>query len=127
VIEAGKMNLDRFVMGFAGVMVLLSLALGVHVHRYWFFFTVFVGLNLLQASFTGFCPAARALPVGSRGSERADDRRARPSKRLAGTISLAERAAYRYGPREHARQRSARVSRPARIHAHAAADNTESG
>jgi len=52
------MNLDRFVMGFAGVMVLLSLALGVYVHHYWFFFTVFVGLNLLQASFTGFCPAA---------------------------------------------------------------------
>lgn len=54
------MNIDRFVMGFAGVMVLLSLALGVYVHHYWFFFTLFVGLNLLQASITGFCPAALA-------------------------------------------------------------------
>jgi hypothetical protein len=52
------MNLDRFVLGFAGVMVLLSLALGHFLHPYWFFLTAFVGLNLLQASFTGFCPAA---------------------------------------------------------------------
>jgi len=52
------MNLDRFVLGFAGVMVLLSLALGYLMHPYWFFFTAFVGLNLLQASVTGFCPAA---------------------------------------------------------------------
>jgi hypothetical protein len=52
------MNVDRFVLGFAGVMVLLSLALGVWVHHYWYFFTAFVGLNLLQSSITGFCPAA---------------------------------------------------------------------
>jgi len=61
------MNLDRFVLGFAGFMVLLSLALGVWVHHYWFFFTAFVGLNLLQSSITGFCPAAiaaRKLGVG---------------------------------------------------------------
>lgn len=54
------MNLDRFVLGFAGVMVLLSLALGVWVHPYWLFLTAFVGLNLLQSSITGFCPAAIA-------------------------------------------------------------------
>ena len=53
------MNVDRFVLGFAGFMVLLSLALGVWVHHYWYFFTAFVGLNLLQSSITGFCPAAR--------------------------------------------------------------------
>jgi hypothetical protein len=56
--EGSSMNLDRFVLGFAGVMVLLSLALGHFLHPYWFFLTAFVGLNLLQASFTGFCPAA---------------------------------------------------------------------
>jgi len=61
------MNLDRFVLGFAGFMVLLSLALGVWVHHYWFFFTAFVGLTLLQSSITGFCPAAsvaRKLGLG---------------------------------------------------------------
>ncbi|MCG3168678.1 MAG: hypothetical protein CALGDGBN_00175 [Pseudomonadales bacterium] len=61
------MNLDRFILGFAGVMVLLSLALGTWVHQYWYFLTAFVGLNLLQSSITGFCPAAlvaRKLGVG---------------------------------------------------------------
>lgn len=53
------MNLDRAVMMFAGVMVLLSLALTHWVHPAWAWLTVFVGANLLQASITGFCPAAR--------------------------------------------------------------------
>lgn len=52
------MNLDRFILGFAGVMILLSLALGAWVHHYWYLLTAFVGLNLLQSSITGFCPAA---------------------------------------------------------------------
>jgi hypothetical protein len=52
------MNLDRAVMRFAGVMVLLSLALAHWVSPNWLWFTAFVGLNLFQASFTGFCPAA---------------------------------------------------------------------
>jgi hypothetical protein len=52
------MNLDKAVMGFAGIMVLVSVAL-THFHsQYWLLLTTFVGLNLLQASFTGFCPAA---------------------------------------------------------------------
>ena len=55
------MNIDRAVMAFAGTVVLISLALGVWVSPYWFFLTDFVGLNLLQASFTGFCPLALAL------------------------------------------------------------------
>ncbi len=55
------MSLDRAVMAFAGFMVLLSLAL-THFHsEYWLLLTVFVGLNLIQASFTGFCPAALVL------------------------------------------------------------------
>lgn len=52
------MCLDRAVMRFAGVMVLLSALLTHYVHPYWIALTAFAGLNLLQASFTGFCPAA---------------------------------------------------------------------
>jgi len=52
------MNLDRAVLAFAGVMILASVALAHFVSPAWSWLTVFVGLNLLQASFTGFCPAA---------------------------------------------------------------------
>lgn len=52
------MTLDRAVMMFAGFMVLMSLALGYYVSPYWYLLTAFVGLNLIQASLTGFCPAA---------------------------------------------------------------------
>lgn len=52
------MNLDRAVMRFAGLMVLISVALVYFHSQYWLLFTAFVGLNLLQASFTGLCPAA---------------------------------------------------------------------
>jgi hypothetical protein len=55
------MTIDRAVMAFAGVMVLLSLALTHFVSPWWFLLTAFVGLNLIQASFTGFCPAAMAF------------------------------------------------------------------
>jgi hypothetical protein len=52
------MNLDRMVLAFAGCVVLASLALGLLVHPSWFALTAFAGLNMLQAAFTGFCPAA---------------------------------------------------------------------
>ena len=52
------MSIDRAVMAFAGVMILASLALSQLHSPYWLLFTAFVGLNLVQASFTGFCPAA---------------------------------------------------------------------
>ena len=52
------MNVDRAVLAFAGVMVLLSAALAWQVSLYWLLLTAFVGLNMLQAAFTGFCPAA---------------------------------------------------------------------
>ncbi|AUZ55662.1 DUF2892 domain-containing protein [Stenotrophomonas acidaminiphila] len=52
------MNLDRAVLAFAGVMVLASVALAHFVSPLWLWLTVFVGANLLQASVTGFCPAA---------------------------------------------------------------------
>jgi hypothetical protein len=52
------MSIDRAVMFFAGFMILLSLALGFYVSPYWYLLTAFVGANLMQASVTGFCPAA---------------------------------------------------------------------
>ena len=52
------MSIDRAVLRFAGVMVLLSVVLTVWVSPLFVWFTVFIGLNLLQSSFTGFCPAA---------------------------------------------------------------------
>ncbi len=52
------MSIDRAVMAFAGVMILLSLLLSLIHSPYWLWFTAFVGANMLQASFTGFCPAA---------------------------------------------------------------------
>ncbi len=55
------MTLDRAVMLFAGFMVLLSLALGFYVSPWWYLLNAFVGLNLMQASLTGFCPAATAF------------------------------------------------------------------
>jgi hypothetical protein len=53
-----EMTLDRAVLAFAGAMVLLSVALTVFVSPLWMWFTVFIGANLIQSAFTGFCPAA---------------------------------------------------------------------
>lgn len=52
------MNIDRAVLAFAGAMVLLSAVLAWLVSPYWLLLTAFVGVNLIQASVTGFCPAA---------------------------------------------------------------------
>jgi hypothetical protein len=52
------MTLDRAVLRFAGLMVLLSALLTWLASPYFLLFTAFIGLNLLQSSFTGFCPAA---------------------------------------------------------------------
>ncbi|MEE9395745.1 MAG: DUF2892 domain-containing protein [Methylococcales bacterium] len=55
------MSIDRAVMAFAGSFILLSLILS-QIHSVnWLWFTGFVGANLLQASFSGFCPLAMAL------------------------------------------------------------------
>ncbi len=53
------MTLDAAVLRFAGFVVLLSVILSIYVHPYWIGLTIFAGLNMLQASFTGFCPAAK--------------------------------------------------------------------
>jgi hypothetical protein len=52
------MSIDRLVFAFAGVMVLVSLALSQLHNPAWLWLTAFVGVNLLQASVTGLCPAA---------------------------------------------------------------------
>lgn len=52
------MNVDRAVMAFAGFVVLASLALGHWVSPYWLLLTAFAGVNMIQASLTGLCPAA---------------------------------------------------------------------
>ncbi len=60
------MTLDAAVLRFAGVMVLLSVLLTTYVSPLFVWFTVFIGLNLIQSSFTGVCPAAmvfRAMGV----------------------------------------------------------------
>ncbi|MHB1273011.1 MAG: YgaP family membrane protein [Rhodanobacter sp.] len=55
------MNIERTVFAFAGTMVLLSLALGHFVSSWWLLLALFVGANLLQSAFTGFCPLAMLL------------------------------------------------------------------
>jgi hypothetical protein len=55
------MNIDRAMFAFAGSMILLSLALAWVFSPWWLALTTLVGLNLVQAAFTGFCPAARLM------------------------------------------------------------------
>lgn len=55
------MNIDRMVFAFAGSMILLSVALAHFVSPNWLWLTAFVGANLLQSAFTGFCPLAKIL------------------------------------------------------------------
>lgn len=64
------MNIDRLVFAIAGFFILLSVSLSQLHSVYWLFFTAFVGVNMLQAAFTGFCPLAKILkalgkPVGN--------------------------------------------------------------
>lgn len=53
------MNLDRAVLALAGTMTVASVSLATFGSTWWLLLTAFVGLNLIQASITGFCPAAR--------------------------------------------------------------------
>jgi len=55
------MTVEAALRAIAGFFVLLSVALGHFVHPYWFFFTAFVGLNLLQSAFSGWCPMMTIL------------------------------------------------------------------
>lgn len=55
------MSIDKAIFAFAGIMILVSVVLTQYVHPNWFWFTVFIGANLLQSAFTGFCPVAAVL------------------------------------------------------------------
>ena len=55
------MNIDRLVLAFAGGFILISLLLSQISSPYWLLFTAFVGANLFQTAFTGFCPLAKIL------------------------------------------------------------------
>jgi len=55
------MSIDRIVLAFAGTMIIFSLVLGYYISPYWLLLAAFVGLNLLQSAFTGFCPLAIIL------------------------------------------------------------------
>ena len=62
------MNVDRYLRMIAGMMVLLSLALGHWVNPNWYWLTAFVGLNLFQSAFTNWCPMMTFLrKMGVRG------------------------------------------------------------
>lgn len=55
------MEMEQYIRAIAGVFILISVGIGVWVHPYAFFFTAFVGFNLTQSAFTGFCPMERFL------------------------------------------------------------------
>lgn len=55
------MTVDRLLRGIAGLFLLISLGLGHWVHPYWYLFTAFVGLNLMQSAFTNWCPMMAIL------------------------------------------------------------------
>ncbi len=55
------MSIERIILAFAGAMILVTVLLGYFVSPYWLLFTGFIGLNLLQSAFTGFCPLALIL------------------------------------------------------------------
>ncbi|MBU3020589.1 DUF2892 domain-containing protein [Aestuariibacter sp. A3R04] len=55
------MSVERALTAFAGFMVLLSVFLTIYVNEYFILFTAFIGANLFQQSFTGFCPATLVM------------------------------------------------------------------
>lgn len=55
------MNVERALRLIAGLFVVLSVLLGIYVHPYFLWFTVFVGLNLFQSAFTNWCPMMTML------------------------------------------------------------------
>ncbi|MCB0378959.1 MAG: DUF2892 domain-containing protein [Bdellovibrionales bacterium] len=55
------MTIDNKIRAFAGTFILISLILSQYHSPYWLYFTAFVGFNLLQSSFTKFCPLEMIL------------------------------------------------------------------
>jgi len=65
------MNIERTVLAVAGLMVMVSATLTYYHHAYWGFFSLFIGANLLQSAFTGFCPLATILRMFGQKSGKA--------------------------------------------------------
>ena len=64
------MSIERIVLAFAGTMILVTLALSHYHAPEWLYFTAFIGVNLLQSAFTGFCPLAKILhKLGARSGK----------------------------------------------------------
>ncbi len=61
--EKKELNIDKLVFRFAGSLILISLLLSQIHSAHWLWFTAFVGANMAQASFSGFCPMATLLKV----------------------------------------------------------------
>jgi len=61
--EKKELNIDKLVFRIAGIFILVSLLLAYFHSPYWLWFTAFVGANLAQSSFTGFCPLATVLKM----------------------------------------------------------------
>ena len=55
------MSIEKTLTAFAGTMVVLSVLLTLYVHPNFYWFTLFIGFNLFQQSFTGFCPASMIM------------------------------------------------------------------
>ena len=69
------LSLERAIMAFAGVMILISIALTQFVSPWFWLMTAFIGLNLFQSAFTGFCPAGmvmKRLGIGRRDGASCD-------------------------------------------------------
>ena len=64
------MKIEYKIRVLAGTMILISLGLGLGVSQWWFILTAFVGLNLIQSAFTGFCPPEILLRKWSQQSEK---------------------------------------------------------
>ncbi len=55
------MTVNRWLRAIAGIMIMLSVTLGMFVSPNWFYFTGFIGLNLFQSAFTRWCPMMSIL------------------------------------------------------------------
>lgn len=65
-----KLHIQRWIFGIAGFFILASMALGHFVHHNFYYFTAFVGANMFQFAFTGFCPMAIMLDKVGVGSDK---------------------------------------------------------
>jgi hypothetical protein len=69
------MSIERVVVAFSGLAILLSLVLAYFVSPYWLAFAAIIGLNLSQSAFTGFCPIEYVLKKGGMTGRGAPDLR----------------------------------------------------